>query len=86
MEKDRHLITAVRTIMKGGQRLKTHIANANIKPKETDCVLLDEADDVYFNHLKWFEKTFAVTPIVGFTASLPSQAERIEQLLIEKFF
>ena len=80
------MITTVKTIMKGAQRLKTHISNTNIKPKENDVVLIDECDEVYFNHPRWFEKTFAVTPIVGFTASLPSQTERIEKLLIERFF
>ena len=86
LEKDKHLIDAVKQLMKPGAKLKTAVAKTRIQPKEDDIALIDECDDVYFSNLKWFESTFSASSIIGFTASIPNQCEKIETLLLEKFF
>ena len=86
LEKDRNMIDTMKGLMKPGQRLKTKLAKDKFKPKEDDIALIDECDDIYFNNLKWFEAAFKDSSIIGFTASVPTQRERIETLILEKFF
>lgn len=86
MEKDSHLIEAVRKLTKPGAKFKQAVAKTKIQPKDDDVVLIDECDDVYFSNPKWFVDTFSTTTVIGFTASVPTQSEKIESILLEQFF
>ena len=72
--------------MKAEKNLKTCVAKSKIFPKETDYVLIDECDEVYFSSLKWFESTFKTTTVLGFTATVPDLQEPTEVHILEQFF
>ena len=86
MEKDAHLLEAVKTLSKASRRLKPALAKTSVKPKADDFVLIDECDEVYLSNLDWYVRTMSAPTVIGFTATVPSVAETHEEKIMTDFF
>ena len=86
MEKDHHLLSALKELSGKGRRLKTILPDAKTKITTKDFVLIDECDEVYFSNPKWFGKAFLLPRVIAFTATMPGQEHEHETELLAKFF